>query len=253
MKQAIKATFDYAAKYGGKLTTKQLRERLISDKKYGGEVISHWSLVTGCKFEPEESKIFRKKLERARDLVGKLKIFEDILMVGVTGSVAAGWPKNEADIDLLIVCKSNTLWLTRLRLMTWAKINKITLRRFNINEKGNEFCFNIWIDGGALEIPKNKQNLRSAMDLVMMIPLLDRENTYQKFLVANDWAKRWVATGYELKKSKVQNLKSKSEKTIKIIMLINWVAFWGQYWYMKPKMKREIVDLRRAYFHPEDY
>lgn len=241
----IAKTVEYAKQFGCPLTREQLFTRIISSK-----VISHWPLVTGIKLENNKSKIYLEKMEKARKLVNKLARFDEILMIGVTGSVAAGWPKKEADIDLMVICRKNTLWLTRLRLMLWVKVNRIKLRKYWGKESGDEFCFNLWIDETGLEIPNIKQNLRSGVDLVMMTPLLNKENTYQKFLAANSWAKKWVATGYQLK---IKNAKLKIENEIKekiIINILNWVAFWGQYLYMRPKMRREIVDLHRAYFHP---
>ncbi len=72
----------------------------------------------------------------------------------------------------------------------------------------------------------------------------------EKFILENDWAKKWVATGYNEKISNVkyQTLNIK-EKNIFFNVIVNWLIFWPQYWYMKKKIKKEKIGLHEAFFH----
>ena len=118
-----------------------------------------------------------------------------------------------------------------------------------MGEKSDELCFNLWLDNSGLELPKNKQSLQSAMDLILVKPLLNREMTYEKLVETNDWAKKWVATGYS--KLKVYKVYKVHKDGVDYLMsLLNLISFWGQYIYMKPKMRGEVVSLRQAFFHP---
>lgn len=242
LESAIKATKNYAKKYGCSLTWEECKERMIGSQVYQ---------LSDLSFQFKKSnknKYYKKKLNLAKDLVNNhLSKFEDILMVGVTGSVASKYPKRNDDIDLLIVTKANCLWTTRLKIKIYLVINRIKHRKFEEKHEKNKFCFNMWLDEIALEIPPSKRLLKNAVDMVLMIPLLNRDNSYQKFLNRNYWAKEFVATPYCNKLSVVSRQLSVEKKEPSII---NWIAYWGQYWYMKSKISNEIIDIHRAFFHP---
>jgi len=78
-------------------------------------------------------------------------------------------------------------------------INHIPHRKYGKPERKDEFCFNMWLDEVALELPKNRQNLRNAVDMILMKKVFDKNDTYLKFLKANKWAKKFVATPYYVK------------------------------------------------------
>ncbi|HPT66034.1 MAG TPA: nucleotidyltransferase domain-containing protein [Candidatus Woesebacteria bacterium] len=245
---SIKKTIKYSQKHGGFLTKDQLFERLISNKIYKRKEI--YKLIKLKVYQVKSKKILEDKIKKATDLAKIIdQKFKDILFLGITGSVAAGYPKKNDDIDIVIITKKNKLWINRLKLRFFIVINKIPHRKFGKKEKKDEFCFNLWLDEKALEIKDKKQNLKNAMDLILIRPLINKNKTYEKFIYINDWAKKWVATGYNDKVKKFINLKvTKSYKNI-FDMVINWLVFWPQFWYMKKKMKKEKVNLHQAFFH----
>jgi len=251
--QSIKETIKYAQKYDGQLTEKQLFERLIGNKIYAKEEIDQVIKLLSCKVVKSGGKnnIFEEKIKKAEKLAKKIsKKFKDILFLGVTGSVAAGYPKKNNDIDLIIITKINKLWLIRLKLRFFIMINKIPHRKFGKKEKTDEFCFNLWLDEKSLELGKEKQNLKNAVDLILMKPLINRSKTYEKFILANDWAKKYVATGYSLKKpSPGVNRGISLDREDLLEIIINWLMFWMQFLYMKRKIKNEKVGLHEAFFH----
>jgi predicted nucleotidyltransferase len=169
--------------------------------------------------------------------------FKEILFLGISGSVASGHPKENDDIDLLIVTKADTLWKNRFKLRWWVYKNKIPHRKYDKTELKDQFCFNLWLDVNYLQIPKNRQNLKNAIDLLILIPLINKKHTYEKFVLANVWAKKFVATGYS---KKILNFKYQMPDKIKnkkntLNKIINCFYFWPQYWYMKPKIFKEKV------------
>jgi len=252
-------TIKYAKSFGCELSEKQVMERLIGKTPY---VIAirrlaekqsrrdHHVVIT-----PRDD-TFLKKMKKAQKLVKKLsKKFKNILFIGVTGSVAAGFPKKNDDIDLFIIVKSNTLWITRFWIRIFVALHKIPHRKFGKTEKKDEFCFNMWLDESALEIPKNRQNLRNAVDMVLMKKVYDRENTYFKFLKANGWAKKFVATPYcsKLQENLPILFKSPSSATAEVSLFdkrgtktLNFLYFVFQYLYLKLKCRDDLVDLHRA-------
>jgi hypothetical protein len=244
---SINRTVKYGQKYGCKLTEKQLFERLIGNKVYLREKISNFKFL----ISNEKNLYLKEKNKKAKDLARLIENkFKDILFLGITGSVAAEYPKKNDDIDLIIITKINNLWINRLKLRFFIMVNKIPHRKFGKKEKKDDFCFNLWLDESSLKLSRKKQNLRNAIDLILMKPLINRNKTYEKFLMANSWAKKWVATGYKSKISNFQFLISKNDITEKIFdKIVNRLVFWPQYWYMEKRIKNEKIGLHEAFFH----
>jgi predicted nucleotidyltransferase len=244
----INKTIKYAHRFGGKLTIKQLYWRLLTDKKYSLEEIKN--TTSNLKLKTSKDVENNKKIKLAKELVLKhLFKFNNILMVGVTGSVAAENAKKNEDIDLLIICKGGTLWLTRLLVRIYIKINKIPHRKWGHKEKSNDFCFNLWLDENNLAIPKLKQNQKNAVDLIMMKVMLDRNNIYKKFIEQNDWAEKYVANGYNQIKTSNFKLQTSKTKTGIIMVCLNYLAFLGQLLYIRLKGPVKFINLNQAFFH----
>jgi len=252
---AIKRTTDYAKRHGGLLTLEELKKRLISEVVYEDKEIEREARGIG-KFPEKIPRTGNKKMRKAQVLVKKhLARFGDILMVGVTGSVAAGYPDRNDDIDLLVVTRRKRLWLTRLVLRIYVRLKGIPHRSYLREEKKDQFCFNLWLTEESLGIPIERQGLSAAVDLVMMRVLLNRDHTYEKMIVANHWAKKYVATGYKRLNQRFglrQGFDGQTKRFGRnnwLGNLLNWLVFWPQYWYMRGKIRNEIIDMDRAFFN----
>lgn len=249
LKEAIKKTIDYAKNFNSEISQQEIIERLISNKVYP-EVkikknIKKSLLVT--KINPwKKDKILKtKKLE----LILK-KRFKDILFLGISGSVASGHPKENDDIDLVIITKKNKLWSTRFWLRIFIFLNKIPHRKYGQKEMKDDFCFNFWLDEDNLVLPKERQTLQSATDLIMVIPILNKRKIYEEFLSKNNWVKKYLATGFYKKTKDIRfrkkDFKIKQNKTDE---MINKFFFWPQYWYMRKKITVEMINLHQAFFY----
>lgn len=250
--KAIIKTIKYSQKYQCQLTLDELRTRLISPKTFTKEEISKFIKLSGYKVvKLKTNKNFEEKLKKARELASKIaKKFPKILFIGVSGSVAAGQPKEDDDIDLFLITKKNCLWINRLRLRLYIYKNRIPHRKFDKEQKPDQFCFNIWMDEQDLTISSQKQNLKNAMDLILLIPVLNKNYSYERLIKANDWAKKYVAMGYmRLLRHKVPHNDTKITRTNLKNLIVNYLVFWPQYWYMKKKIKTEEINLYRAFFH----
>jgi hypothetical protein len=250
IKKVIERSLAYGKKYGILLDRKRLLERLISKKLYKtkdiDEVIGREKINLGI-YSEKKKIIYKEKMGLAKNLANKLSIFPSILFMGVSGSVASEYPKSKDDIDLFIICKKNSLWVTRAGVMAYVWFMKIPHRRRDKAERKNEFCFNLWIDENELEMPRVKQDLKNAMDAILVKVLINRENIWERFWGANKWIGEYLALSY--KKTKKLAEKDKNEESV-LLKLINLLFFWGQYWYMKKRVTNEIVDINKAFFHP---
>lgn len=253
---AIKRTIAYAKKHNCELSGEEIGERLISDKIYSQKEINKYKTLhpVGTSLDPARGRAGREaliKIKKAKKLSKLLeRKFKDILMVGITGSVAAGYPDENDDIDLMIITKKNTLWLTRLKLRYFIYTKHIPHRKYGQKENRDEFCFNLWLDEDKLLLPKSRQNLKSAVDLILMKAILNRENAYEKFILENDWAKKWVATGYSLKPSAPDKIGDTSlDREALLDKVVNWLVFIPQYLFMKKRIKSEEISLKQAIFN----
>lgn len=252
LKSAITRTINYARNFGTKLNSSSVADRLISSRYYSLQPISRSNLA------------YHQKLQTAQKFVHHINNqFSDILLFAITGSVASGYPKVSDDIDFLIITRPHTLWFTRLRLFFFLRRFHQSFRRAGQTESPNQFCFNLWLDESALSLPKSKQNLRNAVDLVLLKPLINRHHTYHRFLLANPWAKQYVCTPYtNLIHKKISPVKvlgsSKGRRTKDGFCFENYklkignsIAFLMQLAYMLPKLTTESVSLHFAFFHPK--
>jgi hypothetical protein len=258
---AIKKTIDYGGEYGAEYGFEEIKQRLISEKRYTDREIEMVLKKLNRKEVKNDNKYLKIKIDKAIYLGKKLaKRFEDILLIGVTGSVAAEYPKNNEDIDLMIITKRASLWITRLLVTMWIWMNKVPHRKNRTKEKRDQFCLNLWLEEDSLVLPNNRRNLNNAMDLILMKPVINKNEVYGRFIKENRWAEKYVATGYDKiitnyptrgfrKAQQITN--EKPEKYI-LKNLINRIVFGLQYIYMRKKIRKETVDLKRAFFYPKN-
>ncbi|MFA7301515.1 MAG: hypothetical protein WC069_04350 [Candidatus Shapirobacteria bacterium] len=247
---SVKKTIEYADMFGAKLSINQLFFRLLSSNKYTfsqiKKTVSKHKIILNVTSSNENT----KKISLAKELITKhLSKFRDIRLIGITGSTAAENALCYEDIDLFIICKKNTLWLTRLKLRLYVKIWNIPHRRYGQVENPNDFCFNLWLDESSLELPRLKQNQKNAVDLILMKVLVDKDNIYKKFILKNKWAKNYVANGYNQLRINNCELRIKKNKTSIIKTVLNYVAFAGQIAYMRLKGPIRFINLKQAFFH----
>ena len=249
LKEDVNRTIEYAAKFKSWVNDNEISERLISGKIYTNKELNQWK-KDQTRIN-KRNKYYEIKLEKAKEMAKKIELnFKDILFLGISGSVASGHPKRDDDIDFFVITRSNKLWKNRLKIRWWVYINKIPHRKYNRSEKKDEFCFNLWLDEKHLLIPKTKQNLKNSVDLVLVKPLINKNNTYEKFLLANNWVKKWVATPYFNKVQDVRsNILDKKVEQNNFDKVMNYLYFWPQYWYMKNKIGKELISLHQAFFH----
>ncbi len=248
LESAVKKTIEYANNFASHINKNEIKKRLISKYIYSKNEID--KEISKLNWKNKKNKWGKTKLTKAKEISYLIKDnFKEILFMGISGSVATDHPKKNDDIDLFIITKANTLWKNRLLLRWWIFKNKIPHRKFNKTESKDQFCFNLWLDENYLEIPKTKQNLKNAIDLVSLKPLINKNRTYERLLVTNNWAAKFVATPYaRLSAGRPIRLSDKI-KNNNLEKFINYLYFWPQYLYMRPRISKEKVGLHQAFFH----
>lgn len=214
----------------------------------------------------------RKRREKAADgkagratavakVLAKIPTVEAIFL---TGSVAAGNAKEDADIDLMVVTKPGVLWMTRGAIVA-------LLRRKGWYRRGKDFsdrvCSNIFLDTDHLEI--KDRNLYTAHEILLAKCLFDRGGVERKWLRENSWTRKYLPGAHVYKVNKtngqfpINSMPNWPMTNLRIgvwrlgigywlVGLIEVIAFAAQFLYQKPKQTNERLGWGYAFFHPLD-
>jgi predicted nucleotidyltransferase len=196
-------------------------------------------------------RIFRKRSSEKKMIIAKkaskiLSLIPSVKMVAISGSLAMQNAAKESDIDLFIITRANTLWLSRLVILFLFSIFQIPVRRSGDKEERDKLCLNMWMDEGDL-IWKEPRNIYTAHEIAQLIPLVNKEKTHEKFLYQNKWV-----INYWPNAVKIKDLDAKVNNFFLGTSIIEKLAFKLQYLHMKNRISREVITPTRAIFHPND-
>jgi len=191
------------------------------------------------------------KIDHAKKVVQLLKKIPFIKLVGLSGTLAMNNSEINDDIDLFIVCQSNTVWLSRFLAIIILDLKGFR-RKAGDRIFKDKICLNLFMDENFLEIPKNKQNLYTAHEIVQLRPIFSKGNIFQQFLLNNIWFKQYLPNAHNL--SLTEGIKSKKQPWLLEIALsfINSILLVAQLFYMHPRLTKEVVSSHFAFFHPND-
>lgn len=206
----------------------------------------------------------QKKLIIAKNATKLVSKIPTVKFVGITGALAMMNASKDSDIDLIIITKQNTLWTTRFLVYGLLRVAGYKLRSPNQKDEKNKLCLNMWLDESDLIWNKKDRNIYTAHEITQIVPLVNKDKTYEKFLYLNRWILDYwpnaVKVPYAISNKQSLLLRSKpyGKETINfkaygIKQLTEKLTFNIQYFYMKDKITREVVTSTRAIFHPNDW
>lgn len=191
-------------------------------------------------------RVSAKKMEIAKKASNILGFIPSIKMIAVTGSLAMGNAGDESDIDLFIITGKNLLWTTRIFAYLFICLFGIQRRSPMDKVQKDKLCLNMWLDESDLAWLSSR-NIYTAHEIAQVIPLINKANTYEKFLSKNKWILKYWPNSVRIsnQESGIRNKNSTS-------MLLEKICYWLQYKHMKSKITREVITPTRAIFHPKD-
>lgn len=209
------------------------------------------SLKLSRKYEnvaPSAAKIAKAKI--ALDSIAKLPFVSGI---AVTGSAAFEYMPEDGDIDVLIIVKTHTLYLSRVLAHIIAQLYGRARKRASTKAK-DKLCVNVILEEGKLKVPYPKANLFSAREIANMRVYYDSCNCFDELQAANHiWVNKLLPNyqkGDNGKGEKKENLLfSKTESNF--LSRLNSVLACFQLWYMKPKVTNELVTKNQVWLHPD--
>jgi hypothetical protein len=190
-------------------------------------------------------RISAKKMKIAQKASKVLSFLLGVKMVAVTGSLAMENSSEESDIDLMIITKKGNLWTTRLLSYLVLGIMRFVLRRPKDCKQQDKLCLNIWLDESDLIWLKKDRNLYTAHEIAQIVPLINKDETYERLIFQNKWILGFWSNAVRIKDLEVKRAPLGVNPVEKL-------AFKLQYLYMKNKISREVVTPTRAIFHPQD-
>jgi len=257
IKSAVDQTIAYSAFFSFPLLPQEIHFWLISNQRTSFDTIKKHLPPVNPKTKKLRQSLAKNTLHKekiALQLASLVRYLPGIELLALTGSVAIGNAKKNDDIDLLVVTKPHLLWLTRPVFL--FLLNLFFRRRrhpqTDPHQVRNLFCPNLWLDTTALKVPKYKQNLYTAHEVLQIKPLFDRGHVYQNFLLANRWSAKYLANAYSFLKTPSPESHSKSSIFTYIVAPLNLFLFLAQYSYMFRHKTTEHVTLHSAYFHKKD-
>lgn len=205
--------------------------------------------------EMRKKRLFFSQIKRkmAEKIARKLSVIPSVLCIGISGACAVDNASENDDIDLFIITKENTLWISRLLIL-------IILQLFGVRRSKNEknvkdrFCVNMLIDERCLHLGKDREEIYSAHEIAQIRTLFDRYNTYNKFLAANLWVKIFLPNSFVYKKIASDYKVSSFEKFINTVFkTVEPFVKYVQLLYMKKHISKETIRDGFLAFHPFDY
>lgn len=210
----------------------------IWGRQYLKKIIDHHQRI--CK--KRESLIVRKKIQIAQESVSSLLALKLVKFIGVTGSVAAGFAREEDDIDIYVVVRNKSMWLYRgIIVIRNLFHNKIRAKRHK--EVKDKLCLNFVSEERGLKLEDDIFNFH---ELMYIIPIYNQR--YLNFIYLEN---KWLVHKYNIRKELLET-EIEEEKSVNcFFQLLNFFFYYFQVIFMlvsrhNPELKRLKENNKRG-------
>lgn len=258
LRRAVSSTISYASFFRFSLLPSEIHHWLICSRpvplKKLQPYLTYKPSATTLRRRSQTARFSHQKILYTHRLLVFLKHLPGLRLLAISGSVAAFNAQKDDDIDLFFITAPNTLWLVRPLVIALITIFFHRRRpRESHAQSPNAFCPNFWLDTLSLSIPPDRRSLYTAHEVLQVIPLLDKEDTYRRFLLANSWTKKYLANAYQSSLRANSQSLTVPEKHYLFLVPLNFIFFLLQFLYMFPKKTSEAVHLHAAFLYTTDY
>lgn len=271
-KEAVIKTLCYADVFDYPLTYEEIKKWLIEFRDQNSEIrIQKNNLIRrkgNYYFLPGREEIIVERLKRekwskekfkaAERNVKILQIIPSVKLIGVTGALAMENAKKDDDIDLFIITSKGLLWTSRFLVTILLELTG-KRRRPEVKRVNNKICLNMFATEECLQVPHKEQDLFSAHEVLQMKPIFNRDNTYQKFLMANKWVREYLPNAIKLDTEilRYKNIRGRNNKAFNILIsnylnIVEKLFKFFQLRYMRKRRTTEIITDGLIRFHPHD-
>lgn len=128
----------------------------------------------------------QSKLKRISLYIKVLSVFPQVRFVGLSGTMSMMHTDRDDDIDLFVITSKNRLWTGRF-LSNGAAFFLGLKRKRLVQQAKDKICLNLFFEESSLCVPRFKQNEYIAHEILQVKPLINKSQTYERFLQANKW------------------------------------------------------------------
>lgn len=271
--KAVLKTIIYSDIFGFPLSKEELWQFLISSKKVERQNFENALTTLRTKISSKnglycllgnENNI-TTRLKNAAEVPKKMRLAKyaayilshipTILFIGLSGGAAMGDVDAEDDIDVFIITKRGKLFSTRFLILILLEL--LGLRRSRTDyHPANKICVNLLIDETNLSWPEKKHDLYVAREIVQMKPMFDRNGTYKKFMVSNQWVKDFFPNVHLYPVVMVKTSHYFINRLVTWLFTCWPIEYFMRYFQtvsIKRNQTREVISHQFLAFHPRDY
>lgn len=275
VKQAVLKTLAYSDIFDYPLTFGELWKFLIGEKigkeqlkKELSKLSSKITQKGGFYCFAKREHIIKKRKKReaisnhkariVKKIISFLRFIPTVQLIGVSGALAMKNAKENDDIDLFVIAQRNRLWTTRLLLLVFLELLGVRRKR-DERATADRVCLNMLVDESFLCLPKDKQDLYSAHEVVQMLPVFERDNTYKRFIQANLWVREFLpnsvrrGTTRNTTRNYAESYFSVFLRSVLFGSAMEFLAKKAQLWYMRKHQTTEVISDSMLAFHPFNY
>jgi len=131
---------------------------------------------------------YRRKYKLAVRAAKIFKVIPWIKMVAVSNLMGEHNLRDESDIDLFIITEDKKIWLTRFFCIV---ISKLLGWRPQVGKTRDKICLSFFVSQEKLNLSdlrlKSKRDIYFIYWLAGLVPIYDIDETYEQFILANNW------------------------------------------------------------------
>lgn len=161
----------------------QVKDSLAALEPFVSEKDGLYALTGGKTVKRVPDAVYlSQKREKAMRLVKLWSWLPSVIMIGISGSVAAGNVSQSDDIDFFVITKDKTMFSTRLLLL--GSLRLLGMRKRYTKDA---ICLNMFLSEAAMKFSRERQELYTAREIVQLVPFYSQGNTYETFMQKNAW------------------------------------------------------------------
>lgn len=173
----------------------------------------------------KKKKIASRLLKTAELYLKIISFLPFIRGVGISGSLALGAGRDGDDVDCFIITSDNTAWIARIFALAIARIY-LFLR----GESLDTFCLNLFFETSSLSVPKSRQNLQVAREVLQVLPVINKKNIFLKFYNDNSFVYKYFPNRRNVTKYDSQSTISNHKSGILLLHINRGVSLPQRFW-----------------------
>lgn len=165
----------------------------------------------------------------------------------LSGSLAAGQYRETDDIDLFVITKVDTLWISRFCLVGMVSLLGKRRRKSLVHAPGS-ICLNMFADMNSLTMSILGKDIYIAREIAQLKVLVNKGQTFEHFMGKNTWVNTFLPHVKIPSESKWI-----TQKTSTFIAIVNKILQRFQETIMEKTRTTELITDHLIALHPGDY